>query len=298
MPTYFVKSYERPDGTEKLSASVAVRLLAVGSNFRLGAPTPLASSVDATVPAVASVWVAKFTSMESCPGFCGVPARLHQSPRAVAVDRVGDRCRAAPMRHHRHVDGAHAWVGAVGDNVVDQFGLPPVGRRPRQRCPQKPAAQVQRLVVVRDLAGGRRRRVRLGSRRQRERRPGRDRGVDRPAALDGRVGTVQAGHERAVVPGRVTGASPSSRRSTGSPFRRRGRAARGIRSPRRRVGWRCSRTRSCSGSSRRRRDRGRGCRQRHSPEEPLSPRSRQGRLPTPSVSPTRVRLACILPRAA
>ena len=93
MPTYFVKSYERPDWTEKLSASVAVRLFAVGSNFRLGAPTPLASSVDATVPAVPSVWVAKFTSMESAPDFVAFPpvctSRRAPSPSIVSVTVAG-----------------------------------------------------------------------------------------------------------------------------------------------------------------------------------------------------------------
>jgi hypothetical protein len=83
----------------------------------LVALTPPASSVEATVPAVPSVWVAKFTSTEVGAG---------------AVDRVRDRRRTTPMRHHRHVHGANAGVGAVGDDVVDQVGRLPVGGRPGQ----------------------------------------------------------------------------------------------------------------------------------------------------------------------
>src|SRR2546421_1399582 len=65
-PTNFVSSYDVPDFTGNLTASVAVKFCAVALMSVLVALTPLPRlTVDATVPAVPSVSVAKFTSIEA-----------------------------------------------------------------------------------------------------------------------------------------------------------------------------------------------------------------------------------------
>src|SRR2546423_14892169 len=65
-PTNFVSSYDVPDFTGNLTASDAVRFCAVALTSLLVALTPLPRFiVDATVPAVPSVSVAEFTSIEA-----------------------------------------------------------------------------------------------------------------------------------------------------------------------------------------------------------------------------------------
>ena len=61
-----------------------------------------------------------------------------RAPRA--VDAVGDRRRAAPVRRHRHVYRADPRVVAVGEHLVDEVGGPAVGRRPGQRRAEQAAA--------------------------------------------------------------------------------------------------------------------------------------------------------------
>src|SRR3954462_11577602 len=64
-PTNFVSSYDCPDCTLKLTASRAVRLLAfLLALVLVGFTPPPGVSVDPPVPAVPSVWVVKFTSIE------------------------------------------------------------------------------------------------------------------------------------------------------------------------------------------------------------------------------------------
>src|SRR4051794_40041553 len=65
-PTNFVMSYDVPDLTEKATASFAVSCVAVALTSRLGALTVLPTSrVEATVPAVPNVWVAKSTLIDA-----------------------------------------------------------------------------------------------------------------------------------------------------------------------------------------------------------------------------------------
>src|SRR3954453_22104421 len=73
-PTNFVSSYDVPDFTGNLTASDAVRFCAVALTSLLVALTPLPRFiVDATVPAVPSVSVAKFTSIEAGDPFTAPP---------------------------------------------------------------------------------------------------------------------------------------------------------------------------------------------------------------------------------
>ena len=79
-----------------------------GRTSRLGAPTPLASASTRPRRRCPASGSRRSTSMDRPPDPVASAARLHQSPRAGAVDHVGDRRRAAPVRRHRHVDGADA----------------------------------------------------------------------------------------------------------------------------------------------------------------------------------------------
>src|SRR5665647_2262706 len=73
-PTNFVSSYDVPDFTGNLTASVAVRLAALAPTSLLVALTPLPRlSVAASVPAVPSVSVAKFTFIEACDPLTAPP---------------------------------------------------------------------------------------------------------------------------------------------------------------------------------------------------------------------------------